>query len=160
MREQLIREVEIIPLEVICRNVAAGSLSKRLGIEEGTPLPQVANEILSVIEERGKARPAIAAELGLSRNETQRYSLFRAIRALKFGAQEARFKEEAAFEIERGDLTIHDGRLWHRVEVSPNVGEKSRRRVMYVPIITGKYKPKNDNSKTPFYHRFTKVVTK
>jgi phosphoribosylaminoimidazole-succinocarboxamide synthase len=40
MREQLIREVEIIPLEVVCRNVAAGSLSKRLGIEEGTPLPR------------------------------------------------------------------------------------------------------------------------
>jgi phosphoribosylaminoimidazole-succinocarboxamide synthase len=40
MREQLIREVEIIPLEVICRNVAAGSISKRLGIEEGTQLPR------------------------------------------------------------------------------------------------------------------------
>ena len=40
MREQLIREVEIIPLEVVCRNVAAGSLSTRLGIEEGTPLPR------------------------------------------------------------------------------------------------------------------------
>ena len=40
MREQLIREVEIIPVEVIVRNVAAGALSKRLGIEEGTPLPR------------------------------------------------------------------------------------------------------------------------
>ncbi|MEZ5939437.1 MAG: phosphoribosylaminoimidazolesuccinocarboxamide synthase [Hyphomonadaceae bacterium] len=40
MREQLIREVEIIPLEVICRNVAAGSISKRLGLEEGSPLPR------------------------------------------------------------------------------------------------------------------------
>ena len=40
MREQLIREVEIIPLEVICRNVAAGSIAKRPGIEEGTPLPR------------------------------------------------------------------------------------------------------------------------
>ena len=40
MREQLIHEVEIIPLEVIVRNVAAGSLSKRLGIEEGTALPR------------------------------------------------------------------------------------------------------------------------
>jgi len=40
LREQLIKEVEIIPLEVICRNVAAGSLSQRLGIEEGTPLPR------------------------------------------------------------------------------------------------------------------------
>lgn len=40
MREQLVKAVEIIPLEVIVRNVAAGSLSKRLGIEEGTALPR------------------------------------------------------------------------------------------------------------------------
>ena len=40
MREQLIREVEIVPLEVVVRNVAAGSLSKRLGIPEGTRLPR------------------------------------------------------------------------------------------------------------------------
>ena len=40
MREQLIREVEIIPVLVAVRNVAAGDLSKRLGIEEGTVLPR------------------------------------------------------------------------------------------------------------------------
>ncbi len=40
MREQLIRSVEIIPLEVIVRNFAAGTLSKRLGLEEGTALPR------------------------------------------------------------------------------------------------------------------------
>ncbi|WP_240006645.1 phosphoribosylaminoimidazolesuccinocarboxamide synthase [Pseudaquidulcibacter saccharophilus] len=40
MREQLIREVEIIPLEVVVRNVAAGSISKRLGIPEGEVLPR------------------------------------------------------------------------------------------------------------------------
>ncbi|MCW2248657.1 phosphoribosylaminoimidazole-succinocarboxamide synthase [Azospirillum fermentarium] len=40
MREQLIREVEIIPIEVVVRNVAAGSLSTRFGIQEGTPLPR------------------------------------------------------------------------------------------------------------------------
>ena len=40
MREQLIREVEIIPLEVVVRNVAAGSLSQRLGLDEGTQLPR------------------------------------------------------------------------------------------------------------------------
>lgn len=40
MREQLIREVEIIPIEVVVRNVAAGSLGKRLGIEDGTLLPR------------------------------------------------------------------------------------------------------------------------
>ena len=40
MREQLIEKCEIIPLEVVVRNIAAGSLSKRLGIEEGTRLPR------------------------------------------------------------------------------------------------------------------------
>ena len=40
MREQLIREVEIIPLEIVVRNVAAGSIATRLGIEEGTQLPR------------------------------------------------------------------------------------------------------------------------
>jgi phosphoribosylaminoimidazole-succinocarboxamide synthase len=40
MREQLVREVEIIPLEVVVRNVAAGSLAKRLGLEEGQVLPR------------------------------------------------------------------------------------------------------------------------
>ena len=40
MREQLVREVEIIPLEIVIRNVAAGSLSKRFGLAEGTPLPR------------------------------------------------------------------------------------------------------------------------
>jgi len=38
-REQIVRKVEIIPLEVVIRNLAAGSLAKRLGMEEGTPLP-------------------------------------------------------------------------------------------------------------------------
>ncbi|MGF3104103.1 phosphoribosylaminoimidazolesuccinocarboxamide synthase [Rossellomorea sp. DUT-2] len=36
--EQLVKRVRIIPLEVVVRNVIAGSLSKRLGKEEGTPL--------------------------------------------------------------------------------------------------------------------------
>ncbi|MBE9603979.1 phosphoribosylaminoimidazolesuccinocarboxamide synthase [Acetobacteraceae bacterium H6797] len=40
MREQLIREVEIIPLELVVRNIAAGSLSTRLGLQEGTRLPR------------------------------------------------------------------------------------------------------------------------
>jgi phosphoribosylaminoimidazole-succinocarboxamide synthase len=40
MREQLIRQVEIVPIEVVVRNVAAGSICTRLGLEEGTPLPR------------------------------------------------------------------------------------------------------------------------
>ncbi|KYO55992.1 phosphoribosylaminoimidazolesuccinocarboxamide synthase [Tistrella mobilis] len=40
MREQLVRQVEIIPIEVVVRNVAAGSLATRLGLEEGERLPR------------------------------------------------------------------------------------------------------------------------
>src|SRR6266581_4994900 len=40
MREQLVHEVEMIPLGVVVRNIAAGSLSERLGIAEGTALPR------------------------------------------------------------------------------------------------------------------------
>ncbi|OZI06113.1 phytanoyl-CoA dioxygenase [Siphonobacter sp. BAB-5385] len=60
--------------------------------------------------------------------------------------------KEVGFDIEAGDLTIHDGRLWHRVQQSPFIGERSRRRVMYIPIITGAYSPKHAESPTPFYH--------
>ncbi|MBK1813717.1 phosphoribosylaminoimidazolesuccinocarboxamide synthase [Clostridium sp. YIM B02505] len=44
-REQLCRKVEIVPLEVIVRNVAAGSMAKRLGLEEGFALKTTVFEI-------------------------------------------------------------------------------------------------------------------
>lgn len=44
-REQLVKKVKIIPLEVIVRNVTAGSMAKRLGIEEGLELPAPVFEI-------------------------------------------------------------------------------------------------------------------
>ena len=60
MREQLIKAVEIIPIEVVVRNVAAGSISTRLGIAEGTPLPR------SIIEYRYNsdelANPTVSEE--------------------------------------------------------------------------------------------------
>lgn len=40
MREQLVRMAEMIPIEVVVRNFAAGAISSRLGIPEGTPLPR------------------------------------------------------------------------------------------------------------------------
>jgi phytanoyl-CoA hydroxylase len=63
-------------------------------------------------------------------------------------------KKEVGFNITAGDLTVHDGRIWHRVQQSPNFGEKSRRRVMYIPIITGKYMPKHERSRTALYQYF------
>lgn len=44
-RETLVKAVEILPLEVIPRNIAAGSLAKRLGLEEGTVLKQPVLEL-------------------------------------------------------------------------------------------------------------------
>ena len=40
MREQLVREVEMIPVQVVVHNVAAGSLARRFGLTEGAPLPR------------------------------------------------------------------------------------------------------------------------
>lgn len=60
MREQLIRQCDIIPIEVVCRNVAAGSLSKRLGIEEGQQLPRSIAEFYFKNDELGD--PMIAEE--------------------------------------------------------------------------------------------------
>lgn len=40
MREQLVRKVDIIPVELVIRNVAAGGLCRNLGVKEGTPLMQ------------------------------------------------------------------------------------------------------------------------
>lgn len=53
MREQLIKEVEIIPLEVVVRNVAAGSICKRLGIEHGKALPRSVIEFYYKNDELG-----------------------------------------------------------------------------------------------------------
>ncbi len=44
-RNQLCKKVQIVPLEVIVRNVAAGSMAKRLGLEEGSPLKTTVFEI-------------------------------------------------------------------------------------------------------------------
>jgi len=51
MREQLVREVEIIPIEVVVRNIVAGSLAKRFDMPEGTPLPR------SIVEYYYKSDP-------------------------------------------------------------------------------------------------------
>lgn len=60
---------------------------------------------------------------------------------------------EVCVETNAGDLTIHDGRLWHRVARSTRTGRASLRRSMYVPYLTGPYEPKSDASPTPAYHR-------
>ncbi len=53
MREQLVREVEVIPLEVVVRNVAAGSFAKRFKVPEGTALPRSIVEFYYKSDELG-----------------------------------------------------------------------------------------------------------
>ncbi|MGB1961351.1 MAG: phosphoribosylaminoimidazolesuccinocarboxamide synthase [Candidatus Puniceispirillaceae bacterium] len=59
-REQLIRKLEIIPVEVVVRNVAAGSICPRLGIEEGSALPNTLVEFC--LKDDALGDPIIAAE--------------------------------------------------------------------------------------------------
>lgn len=59
-REQLIRKLEIIPVEVVVRNVAAGSICPRLGIEEGSALPNTLVEFCLKDDKLGD--PIIATE--------------------------------------------------------------------------------------------------
>lgn len=60
---------------------------------------------------------------------------------------------EVAVEVEVGDLTIHDGRMWHRAE-SPKEKLSFERKSLYFPILCGPVKIKDENSKPPFYLRF------
>lgn len=52
-RETLVKRVKIVPLEVIVRNIAAGSLAKRLGLPEGTPMKHTVLEYCYKNDELG-----------------------------------------------------------------------------------------------------------
>jgi len=99
-------------IQNLCRANKIDARVEQRWIAEGTKLEDstdnngavlergVASQILDVMEARGRQQPATAAALGLSTRDTNRYSLFRAIRALRYGGQKPRLMEEAAFEIE------------------------------------------------------------
>lgn len=67
-------------------------------------------------------------------------------------------RDEVILEAKAGDLTIHDGRLWHRVGAMEWTGDQSTRRTMYIPCIDGPYKPKSATSPTPLYHRLQRLT--
>ena len=109
MREQLIRQVEIIPLEVVVRNVAAGSLCKRLGLEEGEPLPHSLIEYYYKDDALGDplvAEEHIACFNWASQEEMQDMAAM-AIRINDFIA--GMF---AAVDIRLVDFKLEFGRLW------------------------------------------------
>lgn len=89
---------------------------------------------------------------------THRQSLYQMLFRKKYFIDNQADGSEIAIIPEAGDLTIHDGRLWHRVAQSTVIGEESRRRVIYLPIIAGKFEPKHAGSPTVFYQKFARLV--
>jgi phytanoyl-CoA hydroxylase len=91
---------------------------------------------------------------------THKQSMFQLLFAKKQHIDFNPDPREVGLDLHAGDLTVHFGSVWHRVQVSPFFGEKSRRRVLYVPVVTGKYSPKSERSSTPLYHRLAHILQK
>ncbi len=126
-REMLVRKLEIIPVEVVVRNVAAGSLCKRLGIEEGKPLDPPVQEFFyksdplhdpmineSHVDTFGwatKDEVEILKSAGLKVNELMvKFFAERKITLVDFKLEFGRHKGEVLL----GDEISPDGcRLWH-----------------------------------------------
>jgi HK97 family phage major capsid protein len=87
-------------IQNLCRASRVDPRTEERWIYDGTSLADVSTGILEIQEERAKAKPLDAGKIGLSRNEAQRYSLFRAIKAMHYGGKNPEFIREAAFEIE------------------------------------------------------------
>ncbi len=66
--------------------------------------------------------------------------------------------KEVAVEARRGDLTIHDGRLWHRTALSKITGPGSRRRTMYMAYVDGPERLREESSTMPLYHRLRRLA--
>lgn len=130
LREQLVKQVEIVPIEVIVRNVAAGSICKRLGLEEGEALPYPLIEFC--IKDDALGDPVVAREhitlLGLADDDeldeivhlTEKVNhfltgLFFAIgvRLIDFKLEFGRLADEDGYQIILADEISPDNcRLW------------------------------------------------
>lgn len=120
-RETEVKRVEIVPLEVIVRNVAAGSFSKKLGIEEGFPLKEPTLEFSYKNDELGDPfiNDFYAIALGLAtREEIQKITTL----VFRINEQLKKFFEERGirlidFKVEfgryKGDILLAD-------EISPD----------------------------------------
>jgi hypothetical protein len=65
---------------------------------------------------------------------------------------------ELAITAEAGDLTIHDGRIWHRTALATLQGDASERCVSYLPLMNGPLKRKTESSPTPAYFHLKRFV--
>jgi len=120
-RETAVRRVEIIPLEVIVRNVAAGSFSKRLGIEEGTELAEPTLEFSYKNDELGD--PLINSYYAKALQLATEQEIEK-IRTYSFRINEVLKREYKAAGLRLIDFKIEFGRFHNQViladEISPD----------------------------------------
>ena len=133
MREQIIKLVEIIPIEFIVRNVATGSITKRLGIEEGTVLkhplleyclkddklgdPLIAEEHILAFDWATKLELEKAKKMILRINDFM-IGMFRGvgIKLIDFKLEFGRLKENGKTEVILADEISPDTcRLWDSI---------------------------------------------
>ena len=70
-------------------------------------------------------------------------------------------RSEIHVETWPGDLTVHDGRMWHRVQAPTTPGWGGMRRNIYVPYVCDTYQPKSEDSQTPLYQRiFDRILAR
>ena len=120
--EQLVRRVKIIPLEVVVRNVAAGSLSKRIGWEEGKELPHPIVEFYYKDDDLGDPLLAeehirlleLASEVQIEELKNRGLAVNEALKSLMLskGIQLIDFKLEFGLE-QKGEILLAD-------EISPD----------------------------------------
>jgi len=109
MREQLVKLVEIIPIEVIIRNIATGSLTKRLGIADGTILEKPLLEFSYKNDELGD--PLIAKEHILAFNWATEDEL-NSIEKMTFRINDFMSGMFRGVGIKLVDFKLEFGRLW------------------------------------------------
>ena len=113
MREQLVKLVEIIPIEVIIRNIATGSLTKRLGIADGTVLEKPLLEFSYKNDELGD--PLVAKEHILAFNWATKDELG-SIEEMTFRINDFMSGMFRGVGIKLVDFKLEFGRLWEKNE--------------------------------------------
>ena len=84
---------------------------------------------------------------------THKQSMYQMIFRKPYYVNNEQDENEVLIETDAGDITVHHGHIWHRVATAEMHGVESRRITMYIPIVCGKYSPKDSHSFTPIYHR-------
>lgn len=109
MREQLVQQVEIIPLEVVVRNIAAGSICERFGIEEGAALPRPIVEFFLKNDELGD--PLVSEEHAIAFGWAGQHDLDEMM-ALAVRSNDFLSGVMLAVGIRLVDLKLEIGRVW------------------------------------------------